>query len=200
MPDQKIKKAYGYARVSTPQQSLDLQEETIMKHCKYRDIDLMGIFSDKATGKNTDRDGFKEMMHALNENMLQVNVIVITKLDRVARSIRDLLAFVDWCQDHKIDIVAIHNNIDTTTSEGRLFLYVMGALSEFERELIEERTKEGRKRYIDGGGRMGPKPKIIPVHEVRRLIAAGVPISRISKQFKVSRGTIYNRLEEDNGS
>jgi DNA invertase Pin-like site-specific DNA recombinase len=191
------KKVYGYARVSTPQQSLELQEEAIVRYCKYRDLDLMRIFSDKSTGKNTDRPAFQEMMLFLDENMLGISVVVITKLDRIARSIRDLLVFFDWCRDHKINVVAINNNIDTTSSEGRLFLYMMGALSEFERELIEERTKEGKKRYLENGGRMGPKVKPVPIHEVRRLLSMGVPVSKIAKQFKLSRATIYNRLKED---
>lgn len=186
--------AYGYVRVSTRSQTLDSQTDAIKKYCAIREINLVKIFEDTASGKDTDRKGFQAMKSALDKNPQQIGIIVSTKFDRIARSLRDLLSFVDWCDKSEIAFCAIDNNVDTSLKEGRLFLYLMGALAEFERELILERTETGRKRYLANGGKLG-KPKLkIPTDEIKRLKAEGVPISKIAERFNVCRDTIYGRL------
>ncbi len=187
--------AYGYVRVSTRSQNYETQIETIKNFCKLKDFTLVKIFEDKASGKNTDRPGFIEMTNVLDKNPQDINVIITTKIDRIGRSLRDLLKFVDWCGVKNIGFVSIQNNIDTTIKEGRLFLYIMGALSEYERELILERTDTGRRAYIANGGKLG-KPKLkIPTDEIKRLKNEGVPITKIAERFNVCRSTIYERLE-----
>lgn len=189
---------YGYARVSSRGQSYEIQEENIISYCKIKNFDLMRIFADKKSGKDMGRPAFQEMMDMLEENIYNIEAIITTKLDRVGRSIRDLLALADWCKERNIGIVFIQNNIDTTTKEGRLYFYLMSALAEYEREIINERTEEGKKRYVERGGKFG-RPKIkLPMKEINRLIAEGVSKSEVARKFKVDRGTIYRkRLEED---
>ena len=188
---------YGYARVSTRSQSYEIQEEQIKAYCKLKDYTLSQLFADKESGATLDRPQYKNMMELLETNPMDISAIVVTKLDRIGRSIRDLLKFIDWCRDHNIEFIAFQSSIDTTTKEGRLFLYIMGALAEFERELIIERTDYGRKKFIEKNKRWGRKKKVINTNEIRRLILAGVPISEIGRRFKVSRATIYHRLEEE---
>ncbi len=187
---------YGYVRVSTRSQNYETQVEAIRNFCKMKDYTLLNIFEDKASGKNMERVGFQELQRTLEKNPQNVEIIVITKIDRVGRSIRDLLKFVDWCEEKKFGFVSIGNNIDTTTKEGRLFLYIMGALAEYERELINERTEIGRSAYIAKGGKLGRKKLKIPTDEIKRLKTEGVPITKISERFNVSRETIYKRLSE----
>jgi len=187
----------GYARVSTRGQSYEIQEDQIKGYCKLKDYEIVRLFADKGSGKDIERVEFKSMMSILDgNNPLNIGAIVVTKLDRVGRSIRDLLNFVDWCEQNKIGFVAISNNIDTTTKEGRLFFYIIGALSEYERELIMERTEAGRKRFVESGGRLGRKEKQLSITEIKRQVAEGIPISIIAKRMKVNRNTIYNRLKE----
>lgn len=187
---------YGYVRVSTRSQNYETQVDTIKNFCTLKNYTLVKIFEDIASGKDTDRVGFIELSDAMKKNPQNVEVVIITKLDRIGRSIRDLLKFVDFCKDQKMEFVAIQNNIDTTIKEGRLFLYIMGAISEYERELILERTETGRKKYLANGGKLG-KPKLkIPTDEIKRLRTEGVPITKIAERFNVSRLTIYSRLEE----
>ena len=187
---------YGYVRVSTRGQSYEIQEEQIMGYCKFKEYTIVNIFADKKSGATMDRPMFQEMMAALENNPQDIKAIVVTKLDRVGRSIRDLLKFVDWCNAKGINFIAISNNIDTTIKEGRLFLYIMGALSEYERELIMERTDAGRKKFSANGGKFGRKEKQIPMETAKRLIAEGIPKAEVARRLKIDRSTLYKRLGE----
>ena len=190
-----MENVYGYVRVSTRSQNYDNQVEVIQNFCKLKNYNLIKVFADKASGKDTDRVEYQAMIETLQANPQNVEVLIVTKIDRVGRSIRDLLKFVDWCSEHKIGFVAIQNNIDTTIKEGRLFLYIMGALSEYERELILERTETGRKAYLANGGKLG-KPQIkLPIDEIKRLVYEGVPKTEVARRFRVSVPTIYKRLK-----
>jgi DNA invertase Pin-like site-specific DNA recombinase len=186
---------YGYVRVSTRSQSYDAQVDNITNFCKLKEYTLVKIFADKASGKSTERSEYQDLVSVLEKNPQGVGVVIVTKIDRVARNLRDLLKFIDLLAGKKIEFVAIQNNIDTTLKEGRLFLYIMGALSEFERELIIERTEEGRKRYIAKGGKMG-KPKLdIPTKDILRWEEEGIPKTRIAKRLRISLPTLYDRLK-----
>jgi DNA invertase Pin-like site-specific DNA recombinase len=187
---------YGYVRVSTRSQNYETQVENLKNFCKLKDYNLVKIFEDKASGKDTDRPGFHELQEVMIKNPMDVSVIITTKLDRVGRSIRDLLKFIDWCNEKSIGFIATLSNIDSTTKEGRLFLYIMGALSEYERELIQERTETGRRRYVANGGKLGRKRLKIPADEIRRLKTEGVPITTIAERFNICRDTVYRRLDE----
>lgn len=191
-----MENVYGYVRVSTRSQNYDGQVDQIINFCKLKEYNLVKVFADKASGKDTSRPEYQALIETLEKNPQNVSVIVVTKIDRIGRSIRDLLTFVDWCNEKNLGFVAIQNNIDTTIKEGRLFLYIMGALSEYERELILERTEEGRKRYLAEGGKLG-KPKIkLPVDEIKRLLTDGVPKTEVARRFRVSVPTIYARIKE----
>ena len=187
---------YGYVRVSTRSQNYDGQVELLTQFCKMKEYTLVKIFAEKASGKDAERTEYQEMLKALVKNPQEISVVIVTKIDRVGRNIRDLLTFIDTLAAGDIGFVAIQNNIDTTIKEGRLFLYLMGALSEYERELIIERTEAGRKRYVAAGGKLG-KPKIeLKVSEIKRLVEEGVPKTKIAKMFRVTTPTIYARLRE----
>ena len=188
-------KAYGYARVSTLGQDLDLQLKQIKDYAAFRSINLVGIFQDKASGKDQNRVDFQRMIKTLESNPQGVNAIIITKLDRMGRSLLDLINTTKWLESQQIGLISITNSIDTTTKEGRLFFYVMGALGEYERELIIERTQAGRDEAIKNGIKMGQPTKNIPISEITRLKAEGVSISAIARKFNVHRTTIYDRLK-----
>jgi DNA invertase Pin-like site-specific DNA recombinase len=188
---------YGYVRVSTRSQSYDGQVDMITTFCKLKEYTLVNVFADKASGKSTERTEYQNMLAALETNPQDISVVIVTKIDRVGRNLRDLLQFIDMLSKKKVEFVAIQNNIDTTIKEGRLFLYLMGALSEYERELIIERTEEGRKRYIASGGKLGKPELDINVKDIKRWMADGIPITRIAKRLRVSVPTVYDRLKKD---
>jgi DNA invertase Pin-like site-specific DNA recombinase len=191
-----MENVYGYVRVSTRSQNYDGQVEMIKQFCKMKDYNLMKIFADKASGKNTDRAEYQEMLDALDKNPQSITVVIVTKIDRVGRNIRDLLKFVDTLGSSQIGFVAIQNNIDTTTKEGRMFLYFMGALSEYERELILERTEAGRRRYLENGGKLGKPQLKLPMDEIKRLAQEGVPKTEIARRLRITTPTVYKRLHE----
>jgi len=188
-------KIYGYARVSTREQKLEIQVDSIKNYCEFRGLEQIKLFTDTATGKNMDRIGFQDMVDSLENNPLGIDAIVIHKLDRIGRSLIHLLQFIQWLEEKNVGLISITNNIDTTTKEGRLFLYIMGALSEYERELIIERTTAGIVRARERGVKFGRKPKAFPYEDVKRMLALGVPKAEVARRVGLGRSTLYRKLE-----
>jgi DNA invertase Pin-like site-specific DNA recombinase len=193
-----VKQVYGYVRVSSRSQNYDLQVESIKDFCKMRDYELVKVFGDRQSGKDMDREQFKKMVATLIEfkNPQQIETIVVTKLDRVGRSVSDLVGFVKLLAANNIDFVTTLESVDTTNSQGRLFFHIMSALAEYERELINERTEAGMKKYLANGGKMGQPKKEIDMVEVKRLLDLKVPKTAIARKMKVSMPTLYSRLGE----
>jgi DNA invertase Pin-like site-specific DNA recombinase len=171
--------------------------DQIKKFCQFKDYQLINIFEDKVSGKTTERKGYQDMLVALESNPQNVSIIIATKLDRIGRSLLDLINFSVWCKERKIDLIFTQSNINTTTSEGRFFFHNMGAFAEYERERIADRTSEGRSRYLKNGGKLGRKEKKFNMDEAKRLIAEGVPKAEVARRMKVNRSTLYNRLGEN---
>ena len=188
-------KVYAYARVSTPQQSLEIQIDQIKKYCDYRKLEIMQLYQDHASGKNTDRPGYTRMIEDLQSNPLGIEAIIIYKLDRIGRSLIDLINIANALKNKNIGLISISDSIDTTTKEGRLFFYMMGSLAEYERELIMERTSLGLAAAKAKGKRLGPPIKSVPKEEIDKLIALGVSKSEIARKFGVHRTTIYNKMK-----
>lgn len=193
-----MKNVYGYVRVSSKSQNYDLQVESIKAFCKMRDYNLVKIFGDRQSGKDMDRVEFKKMVSTLieMENPQLIDTLVVTKLDRVGRSVSDLVGFIKMLAANSIDFATTLESIDTTNSQGRLFFHIMSALAEYERELINERTDAGLRKYLANGGRMGKPKKEIDMEEVSRLLVLKVPKTAIAKKMKVSIPTLYARIEE----
>src|SRR6201988_3350642 len=144
---------YGYARVSTDGQTVDAQVRQLAKPgCKR-------VFRETASGAKTDRNQLRKALDQLDAG----DVLMVTRLDRLARSTRDLLNTLATIADRKAGFRSLGDAwADTTSPHGRLMLTVLGGLAEFERELIRARTGEGRKRAVERGVRMGRPPKMTP--------------------------------------
>ena len=174
---------YGYARVSTDGQSVDAQERQLTKAgCKK-------VFRETASGAKTDRAELRKALAKLAEG----DVLMVTRLDRLARSTRDLLNTLGTITDSKAGFRAIGDTwADTTTPHGRLMLTVLGGLAEFERELIRTRTSEGRSRAKARGVKMGRPPKLTPhqINEALRRRDGGEPMRDIARSYNVSHSTI----------
>jgi len=173
----------GYARVSTEDQNLDGQLDALKAAGAER------IFADKITGTARSRPELDRLLDQLRQG----DVITVTKYDRLARSLRDLLDIVDTIQARGAGFRSLAEDIDTTTPAGRLVFHVFASIAQFERERISERTKEGleaaRKR-----GRVGGRPPALSAAqkiEVRRMRDVEMrPIPEIADLFKVSDKTI----------
>jgi DNA invertase Pin-like site-specific DNA recombinase len=174
---------YGYARVSTDGQSVDAQVRQLTKTgCKK-------VFREVASGAKTDRTQLRRLLDQLDAG----DVVTVTRLDRLARSTRDLLSTLGTIADRKAGFRSLGDAwADTTTSHGRLMLTVLGGLAEFERDLIRSRTGEGRARAKARGVKMGRKPKLTPHQraEAIRRRDDGEAVREIAKTFDVHHSTI----------
>ena len=173
----------GYARVSTDGQSLQSQTEALHQAGASR------VYSEKLSGAYADRPQLARAIQALSNG----ETLVVCKLDRLARSTRDLLNTLDAIGKAGATFKSLADQwADTTTPHGRLMLTVLGGLGEFERHLILSRTAEGRTRAQANGVRFGRKPSLTPYQraEALRRRAAGETLVEIAKSFNVSHMTI----------
>jgi len=179
---------FGYARVSTDGQSVGAQERQL------REAGAEKIFRETASGAKTGRAQLRRALAALGAD----DVLLVTRLDRLARSTRDLLVTLDAITAQGARFRSLADTwADTTTAHGRLMLTVLGGLAEFERELIRARTAEGRARAKAEGVHMGRQPTLTPHQraEAQKRRAAGKEtIGQMARSYDVSRWTIQ-RLE-----
>jgi DNA invertase Pin-like site-specific DNA recombinase len=174
---------YGYARVSTDGQTLDAQQATL------KAAGAVKVFSEKETGIKTDRAALAKAVAILQNG----DVLLVTKLDRLARSTMDLLNTLAAISKRGAAFKSLGDPwADTTTPHGKLMITVLGGLAEFERHLILSRTSEGRKRAMVRGVKFGRKPKLTKHQRDQALVrrAAGEPLTEIAKTFNVSHMTI----------
>ena len=190
-------KAIGYARVSTRDQSLDVQVDQITRYCEYRNIDLARLYSDKASGKDIDRPEFQTLITDIDTNAHGAEVVVVWKLDRIGRSLKNLIEITEMLRAKKLGLICIDSNIDTTTNEGRLFFHMMASFAEYERSLINERTALGREAALAKGVKFGRPVLDVDIEEARRRIATGVPKTKVAGDMGISRSTLHRRLNND---
>ena len=173
----------GYARVSTGDQNLDLQKTALVR------AECEQIFEDTASGKNARRPGLRRAIRRLKPG----DSLVVWKLDRLGRSVRDLITLVSELQDRGIHFRSLTDSIDTSTPAGRFFFHVMSALAEMERELIVERTRAGLAAAREQG-RVGGRRRVMTeevVERCRRMLENGATRQQIADVIGVGVKTIY---------
>jgi DNA invertase Pin-like site-specific DNA recombinase len=180
----------GYARVSTDEQNLDLQRDALHKAgCEQ-------IFTDRVSGTKAERKGLTEALSHLRQG----DTLVVWRLDRLGRSLRHLIDTVTDLQNRGIGFKSLQEAIDTTTSGGKLVFHIFGALAEFEREIIRERTKAGLTAARSRGKR-GGRPKALTEKQVEMLqkLAADKDrsVQEICQTLGISRKTFYRYVKAD---
>ena len=176
----------GYARVSTHGQSLESQQSALQA------AGVEKVFAEKISGTVTDRKALARAIAALQAS----DVLLVTRLDRLARSTRDLLNTLAAVTERGAGFRSLADPmLDTTSAHGRLILAVLGALAEFERSMILARTADGRKRAMDRGVQFGRKPKLsaFQMQEAMARRANGESLSDIGRSYGVSH-SIISRL------
>ena len=178
----------GYARVSTSEQTLNLQKDALEK------IGCTKIYSDVVSGAKEERKGLQEALEYVREG----DTLVVWRLDRLGRSLKELIETVTDLAARGIELKSLKENIDTTTSGGKLIFHIFGALAEFERDLIRERTKAGL-AAARARGRKGGQPKALTPKQAaiaqQLYDAKTTPITEICKTFNISRSTLYRYIK-----
>ncbi len=173
----------GYARVSTRDQNLELQQEALVK------AGCQKIFEDQVSGTRVDRPGLSKALEMLREH----DTLVVWKLDRLGRSVKQLVDLVSELHKRGIQFQSLTDAIDTGTPSGRFFFHVMASLAEMERELIIERTRAGLEVAKQLGRKGGRKPKMTgsKIESAKKLLSSGVPPKDVAKNLGVSIPTLY---------
>jgi DNA invertase Pin-like site-specific DNA recombinase len=179
----------GYARVSTAEQNLDMQTDALRRAGVMED----NIWTEKVSGVSKYRHGLELALLDCRAG----DTLVVWKLDRVGRSLIDLLARMKQLEDRGVGFKSLTEGIDTTTPSGRLIMHMIGALAQFERDLIVERTKAGVAAHRARGGKIGQPPKMTPerLEKAKKMIEKGASVSDLAAFFNVSRATIYNHFD-----
>jgi DNA invertase Pin-like site-specific DNA recombinase len=174
----------GYARVSTDDQTIDLQRDALLA------AGCQVIYEEKISGKNTDRTELNNCLKALRRG----DTLVVWRLDRLGRSLKDLMDIVSNLEKTGINFISVTEHIETETAAGKLIFHLFGALSEFERNLIRERTKAGIAAARARGRKGGRKPILdqYKIKEIKALMAdPSIKITTIAKRYGISRATLY---------
>lgn len=179
----------GYARISTHEQNLDLQRDALKQAgCKR-------IITDEASGSLANRPGLTKLKDTLREG----DTLVVWRLDRLGRSLKHLIEFIYDLETKGIGFKSIHESIDTTTSTGKLVFHIFGALAEFERNLIKERSKAG----LDAArarGRLGGRPKRLNISKRQLVVemykARKHTVKEICQMIGITKPTLYKYLQE----
>ncbi len=182
-----------YVRVSTQDQSLDLQRTELLAFAKARGWKVTKIYDDKATGTNDNRPKLKELMRAAHAR--EVDVILIWKLDRLFRSIKGLVTSIQDFEALGIAFVSLKDQIDLSTPSGRLMVHMLGAFAEFEAALIKERVVAGLREAKRKGVRLG-RPSTINRIKVLDLKARGMSYSQIAEILDCSKAGVFRTLKQ----
>jgi DNA invertase Pin-like site-specific DNA recombinase len=179
----------GYARVSTEDQNLRLQTDALKAaHCDEIHHDW-GV-----SGAQMDRPGLKRALARLNRG----DILVVWRLDRLGRSLLHLIQIINQLRLRGVEFVSLNENIDTSTSSGRLVFHMMAALAEFERSLISERTRAGMMAARSDGRHLGRPAALDAIQErmvVRAVQEMGEPVQAVAERFNVTARTIRRALQ-----
>ena len=178
----------GYARVSTLEQNLELQRDALERAGCER------VFEDQVSGVSTERPGWTQVKAMLRDG----DTVVVWRLDRLGRSLKHLIETITELGDRGVGFRSVQENLDTTSAGGRLVFHIFGALAEFERELIQERTRAGL-AAARARGRKGGRPRKLDAKKLataRRLLDdPEQTVTEVAEILGVSRATLYRALK-----
>jgi DNA invertase Pin-like site-specific DNA recombinase len=180
-------KTYGYARVSTVEQSLERQVEALEKYGCDK------VYSDNYTGSSSQRPGLLKLLKRIENG----DRIVVQKIDRLGRSIQHLIELMQLFKDRNIEFISIMDNIDTTTAQGRLIFHIMATIAEFERELIKERIIDGIANARRKGVKFG-RPAVMNEDKwilLKEYQKQGINKAEIIHRLEISNASYYRALK-----
>lgn len=179
---------YGYARVSTSEQNIDMQKQALAS------AGAVEIFSDTITGTSKDRPGLSLLLDKVQRG----DVVLVWKLDRLGRSARNLLELAELLKSKGVSIRSLQDGIDTSGPLGGFLLTILGAVGELERETIRERVRAGMEAGKRRGEHQGRKPKLsrLARQDVVDSVANGVHVKDLARRYSVNVATVYRVLSD----
>lgn len=187
-----------YARVSSREsqerQDPENQLRLLRRRAEWDEVTIFEEYVDYASGADPNRPALAQ----LNRDMraMRFRKVYVVRLDRITRSLRNLLTLIEGFQERGVGLVCTEQDIRTDTSTGKLLIHFLGAIAEFERDLISERTKEGLARAAAEGRFPGRKPLEIDMEEAQKLRDDGYSFSELGNHFGVSKATICRRFKK----
>lgn len=184
---------YGYIRVSSVSQNLESQLDQLVSY----GVKESNIYSDKVSGVKDNKENFDKLMNLLDNG----DTLVVSRWDRISRSLQQLLNIVETLTNRNINLVSIHENVDLSTAEGKLFVSMFGMLAEYQRNIIKERQREGIESARKRGKRIGGR-NAVPEEKIEAAIDMYLqndrPVSEICEIVGISRSHLYKQLKERN--
>jgi DNA invertase Pin-like site-specific DNA recombinase len=188
-----------YARISTSKQDIKVQKDRLIEYAERNNLPNPKLYNEQMSGaKYDDRPQMQAILDKVKNG--EVTTIVVTKIDRLARSLKDLLDIVELLQAKNCNLISLDDQIDLKTPMGRFFFQLIGAISEFERSLILERAQHGREYAVKYGSRSGlpchrPR-KELDMERVTEYFEKGLTMKETVKLMKVSVRTLQRRIKE----
>ena len=186
-----------YARVSTDKQAVDMQLSELRDFVKRSNWKIYKEYIDQGyTGANTKRPAFTDMMNLARKR--KFDILLVWKLDRLSRSLKDLINTMDELGHLGVDLISYDNNLDTSTPTGKLVFQIVGSVAEFEKDIIRERVKAGLENAKRKGKRLGRPP--IPratFQKAKILRAKGLSFREIGRRLNIDEGTFRKRYKAD---
>jgi putative DNA-invertase from lambdoid prophage Rac len=184
-----------YARCSTDLQDPTLQTSELEEFATRRGFNNVGTFVDIASGSRDDRPELQKLLALARQR--KIDTLIVWKLDRLGRSLKHLVNIIDELQSVGVAFISLRDNLDFSTSAGRLLFGVIASMAQFERDLIRERVKAGMQNAKRKGIRLGRKPVAFDLGELRRLRAGGASYGAIAKQTGLSTGLVFRALRSN---
>ena len=192
--NQKKKKIAIYVRVSTDHQATDLQRSELLEFVERRGWHVFRIYEDFGiSGTHGNRPALRELLR--DSRSKKFDVVICWKMDRLFRSLKDLVVTLQEFSELGIEFIALKENIDLTTSSGRLLMQIIGAMGEFEASLIRERVLAGLANAKAKGKKLG-RPRCIDVAKVHELRQQGFSLGQISKEVGCTRSAVSKSLRK----
>lgn len=194
------RKAIAYVRVSTAEQaeqglSLDAQTARIAVYCAAMGWPVSEVIREAgASAKSLQRPGMSDLLERVRRG--EIERIVVAKLDRLTRSIRDLCALVDLCVEHDVALVSAGETLDTSSAAGRMVVHMLGVVAQWEREAIAERIRDALAQKKRRGEHVGRRPALSPsrLAAAREMLEGGHGAAYVARVLKVGRSTLYRAL------
>lgn len=184
--ERKVGDILGYARVSTNQQDLEIQRQRLKR------AGAIKIFEDVISGKVFKRPGLDELIKYARPN----DLLCVVRLDRLGRSLKELLETVEFLKTHQVGLMSLEEKIDTSSAAGELVFHVFGAIAHFERRLISERTKDGIAAARLRGKKPGrPALDKETLESAMKLVASGTSPTNTARQLHIGRSTLYREIK-----